>query len=302
MAYRWWYLDALSDDGAEAVTVIFFIGSVFSPYYAGARRRGSSDPTRHCACNIALYARRCTAWAPRWAMTERGTYALEQQANSVRIGSSQIAWDGNALHVCLDERTAPLPRRLRGRISLRPTRLFDRAYALDIAGRHQWAPLSPCCRADVDFEKPRWRWSGGAYADTNWGAAPLEDDFSGWSWSRASFADGDTEILYDAVRRDGSRLELARRFQPTGTCEAVAMPPRQDLPRGLWGVERATHGTNRPRLLRSLEDSPFYTRSLIAMDIGGEPATAMHESLSLDRFRSRWVRALLPFRMPRDRG
>jgi carotenoid 1,2-hydratase len=27
--------------------------------------------------------------------------------------------------------------------------------------------------------------------------------------------------------------------------------------------------------------------------------TAVHESLSLDRFRSRWVQYLLPYRMPR---
>jgi carotenoid 1,2-hydratase len=31
----------------------------------------------------------------------------------------------------------------------------------------------------------------------------------------------------------------------------------------------------------------------------GEDVIAVHESLSLDRFRSRWVQALLPFRMPR---
>jgi carotenoid 1,2-hydratase len=27
--------------------------------------------------------------------------------------------------------------------------------------------------------------------------------------------------------------------------------------------------------------------------------TAVHESLSLDRFQARWVQAMLPFRMPR---
>ena len=37
--YRWWYLDAFSDDGKAALTIIVFIGSVFSPYYYSARRR-----------------------------------------------------------------------------------------------------------------------------------------------------------------------------------------------------------------------------------------------------------------------
>ena len=48
--YAWWYVDALSDDGAHGLTIIAFIGSVFSPYYAWARRRGPADPARFCAC------------------------------------------------------------------------------------------------------------------------------------------------------------------------------------------------------------------------------------------------------------
>ena len=42
--YAWWYVDALSDDGRHALTIIAFIGSVFSPYYAAARRRGTRRP------------------------------------------------------------------------------------------------------------------------------------------------------------------------------------------------------------------------------------------------------------------
>ena len=53
--YAWWYVDALSDDGQHGLTIIAFIGSVFSPYYAWARRRGPADPLNHCALNVALY-------------------------------------------------------------------------------------------------------------------------------------------------------------------------------------------------------------------------------------------------------
>ena len=31
--YRWWYVDGFSECGRFGVTVIAFIGSVFSPYY-----------------------------------------------------------------------------------------------------------------------------------------------------------------------------------------------------------------------------------------------------------------------------
>jgi carotenoid 1,2-hydratase len=53
------------------------------------------------------------------------------------------------------------------------------------------------------------------------------------------------------------------------------------------------------RVLRTYEDTPFYARSLLATEFDGVIGTAMHESLDLDRFNSRWVQCLLPFRMPR---
>ena len=43
--YLWWYVDALSDCGRYGLSIIAFVGSVFSPYYAWARRKG--DVTHH---------------------------------------------------------------------------------------------------------------------------------------------------------------------------------------------------------------------------------------------------------------
>ena len=52
-------------------------------------------------------------------------------------------------------------------------------------------------------------------------------------------------------------------------------------------------------MVRTLEDAPFYARSLVAAKLLGESVILMHESLSLDRFRMPVVQAMLPFRMPR---
>ena len=57
--YRWWYVDALSDDGQHGLTLIGFIGSVFSPYYAWARgASGLAEAENHVALNVALYGPR----------------------------------------------------------------------------------------------------------------------------------------------------------------------------------------------------------------------------------------------------
>ena len=121
--YAWWYIDALSDDGRFGLTLIAFLGSVFSPYYAWARRRGPADPLNHCAFNVALYSPR----SGRWAMTERGAAQVSRESTLLSIGPSAMRWNGEALTIDLDERCAPVPRRLRGTIRLHPAALEDQA-------------------------------------------------------------------------------------------------------------------------------------------------------------------------------
>lgn len=284
--------------------MIAFIGSVFSPYYARARRRsaaGTADPFDHCALNVVLYRR---AGGTRWAMTERGRGAVRRSALSLCIGPSALRWDDGALLIEIDELTLPWPSRLRGTLRVRPACLLDKSYALDAHGVHRWRPLAPVARVEVEMHRPALRWSGPAYLDSNCGDAALETHFTRWDWSRAGLPDGRTAVLYDADRRDGGRLALALAFDAQGGVEAFDPPPVQALPAGRWGVARRTRSDagHAASVQRSFEDGPFYTRSLLATHVCGAPVTALHESLSLERFERPWVQCLLPFRMPRRRG
>ena len=69
-----------------------------------------------------------------------------------------------------------------------------------------------------------------------------------------------------------------------------------------WRVPRSQRSDTPPRLQQTLEDAPFYARSLVQADWLGQPVLAMHESLRRDRFARPWVQAMLPFRMPRRAG
>ena len=60
--YGWWYVDAISQCGRHGLTIIAFIGSVFSPYY---KKSGRGDPLDHCALNVALYV----FCGRRWGLT-----------------------------------------------------------------------------------------------------------------------------------------------------------------------------------------------------------------------------------------
>lgn len=289
----------MSDDGRHALTVIAFIGSVFSPYYAWARRRGPADPHDFCALNVALYGPR----GKRWAMTERGRSEVRCERASFVIGPSALHWDGEGLTIHIRERSAPVPLPIRGTIRLRPAALAGFATTLDVKGAHRWRPIAPSARVEVAFQQPGLNWTGVGYLDTNDGDAPLERDFIAWDWSRGHGRSG-AAILYEGLRRGGDRFALALAFDAQGRHRIVEAPPRVALPAtAIWRIGRATRtDTGRAaRVLRTVEDTPFYARSLLSMHLLGEPMTAMHESLSLDRFKSGWVQMLLPFRMPRRR-
>jgi carotenoid 1,2-hydratase len=295
--YRWWYLDALSDDGAHGITIIASVGSVFSPWYALARRGGGGDPLDHCCMHVALYGR-----PARWAMTDRPRGALRRDADVLQIGPSVMRWDGTKLVVDLAEVTAPIPRRLRGRVTLHPEALSQRAFTLDGAGRHHWQPLAARARVEVAFDQPALRWSGLSYFDTNTGTAPLEQDFVSWDWCRAPLPEA-TAILYNASRRDGSAQSLALQVDRNGEVLDMPLPAPATLPPGRWRVARPTRSEDgRAELLETLVDAPFYTRSAIRTRLLGQPAVAVHESLALRRFDNLAVQTLmLPFRVPRAR-
>jgi carotenoid 1,2-hydratase len=299
--YGWWYIDALSDDGAQGLTLIVFLGSVFSPYYAFARRRAakagrSVDPLNHAAFNVALYGRR----GARWAMTERGSGSIQREPTALCIGPSSLSWNGDCIVADLSEVCAPLPRRIRGKLKLWPRSVCPLSFVLEDSGRHRWAPLAPSARIEVDLREPALRWQGEAYMDSNFGDEPLERAFESWNWSRGGTRDG-AVVLYDTRPRHAPPRSLALKFDLKGAVEPLKPPPAAALPTTMWRLARATRAdagaTARVRL--TLEDGPFYSRSLIDTRLFAEPVVAFHESLSLDRFDARWVQCLLPFRMPR---
>jgi carotenoid 1,2-hydratase len=267
---------------------------VFSPWYAWARKRGAALAENHCAMNVVLYG----AGGKRWAMTERANSALNRTANTLRIGRSAMAWDGNSLTIDVDEVTAPIPTRIRGRIRLHPAAIATETVALDDAGRHGWSPIAPRARVEVALTSPARSWSGDGYFDSNWGARPLERDFADWTWCRAPYDDG-AVVTYDVARRDGTPLAVALQYGRDGAATRFQAPPARALPRSFWRLPRTARSETEARLVDTLEDAPFYGRAVVQTELLGRTVTAMHENLSLDRFDTPWMRLMLPFKAPR---
>lgn len=285
----------MSDDGQSAVVLIAMLGNVFSPRWAAARARGEAVRSLDfSAVNLALH----TPGPSAWVMTERSAAAVSRSPDGLAIGPSDVRWEGDDLVADIRERSAPWGGRVRGRIRFRPDVRTATQVDLDGKGRHLWFPHAPVGRVEVTFDEPRVRFEGHGYFDANAGSEPLEEAFASWSWSRFA-TDDRIALAYDVVLRDGSARSRGVRVDRTGETLPFDSGAPTSLGRSLFGLRRPVRVERGAavRLVRTLEDGPFYTRSLVSTTLDGRPAVGMHEAVSLDRFRAPWVRFLVPFRM-----
>lgn len=326
--YAWWYFDAVSDDGARALTAIFFIGSVFSPDYAARLRRG--EPARaeeHLGVNLALYER---GKQRAWVMSEHGAAAL----GGVGDGGPTIARSsiqrapGGGLRVSIHEHTAPffvalagIGARVDGTIDVEPLGPPIDPVELHAEGdvRHLWHVLMRAARVRVRFSRPDFSFDGVGYHDVNAGDGRLERAFASWSWARfhgvhASEAGkaARTTIVYATHERSGAARAWvvdARDDAPTSARPATLLPEgeRRRAPWGLmvprWFAVDDGGRTLRCTPTRILEAAPFYARyqARLAGDVSAitDGRTGVGEFLDLDRFRDRGVQFLLRFKMRR---
>ncbi len=294
----------MSADGRSAIVVIAMLGNPFSPAYARAREAasaGSADALAHSSMNVALYGDAASAWT----LAERRVSPAERSGGSLAIGASSMRWEGDRLVVDIDERTTPFTfrRPLRGRIVVHPEAASRLEMVIDEHGLHRWWPVAPLARIEVDLQEPRVRFSGHGYHDANAGAVPLEATFEDWSWSRARSAAGDAALVtYDVACSSGATRSLAFRVKKSGDVEDLAGTERSPLGRTFWGLPRHARvdGGAPMRVVRSLENGPFYARALVETRLGGERVVAMHEQLAAHRLRRAWVRFCTKHKMRID--
>lgn len=338
--YAWWYVEVHDDEHRFGLTLILFVGSVFSPSYAARLRRGERVTGLDVpAVNLAVYTRREGASRPSsplaWVMNEHAPSSLRTDENTVRLGQSALRYlpDGG-LRIEIDEHTT----RFFGRAGVRltgtltigapPSPCPALAIGEDSRGAaHVWQPLCPCSPAavELDIGGQRVAFRGTAYCDRNYGAGRLEDAFSRWGWAHGFATDASgaraAVMLYDASRRDGTRRRIAIRF---GECEhgspitvtqslEGAAPEAEEgggffwlrVPQrfsaGGYTCERSPDG----RLL----DAPFYARFAARIRMGDVPASVpepvyegVGEYLDLDRFRRRPIQHLLRYKTRRVTG
>ena len=104
-------------------------------------------------------------------------------------------------------------------------------------------------------------------------------------------------------QKNGVERVLGLIFTPDGRIEHFEPPPRQALPKTGWRIQRQMRNPKDAQLtiLETLEDTPFYARSVLSSELLGERVTSFHETLDVPRLSSWVVQFMLPWRMPRVR-
>ncbi len=231
-------------------------------------------------------------------MTERGVRSLSREAHALTIGPSSIRFNGTSLVFKIDERSSPWPSPIRGEVRVTPHTLLSTRYNLDGVGRHRWQPIAPSARIDVNLDFPSMRWTGDAYCDTNEGDEPLARGVRAWHWMRGTI-DDDAVVVYDVQNRARAETSLALRFSKDGRVASFVPPPSRALPSSKWRLSRSARSNGAASVIQSLDDTPFYARSVVSTRLCGRDMSCVHESLDLDRFASPIVQSMLPFRMRR---
>ena len=234
-------------------------------------------------------------------MTERSSDSVDRTYDSFTIGNSCIKTLDSNIEIGIDEVSCPIPRRVQGTVKIKSDKYLLYRTWLDDSQKHRWGPIAPSASIEVDIPSHKISWKGHGYVDSNEGDEPLETPFNEWDWARTTLEDGSSLVFYDIKQKVGRQRVLPLKFSQDGKVERIPPPPRQDLPNSKWMISRVMRAEPaRPaHILKTLEDTPFYSRTLLSAGLLGDRRLVVHETLNLKRFSSNLTKLMLPWRMPR---
>ncbi len=324
-AYEWWYFDAISDDGRDVVTIIFFDNFVFSPLYnRQCAKRINGDLRRFPAVAFVLYRDGKPIYRALNEFEEKD-FKSKTELPFCQIGESKFEFEeipyGNRYILSID---AVLSGEKRIRASLEWLLVesdFNLAETKNSNNSHFWNLVSP--RSDVTgkievsdrneklIDLRQFRGTG--YHDHNSDSRWLPDAIAEWQWGRAHFVDA-TAIFY-RFRENGNEnfstklLLVKNKELEILDSEYEAKKFRRDI-FGLKYPSQFRFQANgeislNVRHINSIDSSFFYLRFLseLTLDLGdGKPrkSIAITEHLAPKSLKFRWLDWLVNMRIGRN--
>ena len=212
--YEWWYFDAISDDGRDAVVIIFLENFIFSPRYNSATQSEKSD-RRFPALAYFHYR---DGKAVQRVINEFRDDEFESSVDSPQciIGDNrfEIIEDKGGLRYVIDLNLIEKghrPFKAHFEFEVMEKDIFP-ANDIRDASAHEWNLVAPRCRVygyetmsernGLSFRRD---FRGIGYHDHNLDDRWLPDTVKTWDWGRVHL-DEATIVFYDFTTIEGNRV------------------------------------------------------------------------------------------------
>ncbi len=334
-AFEWWYFDALSEDGRDAVVIIFLDNFVFSPRYNSDNRRPNKFAEKlrrkkSLDCNKCYPAlaftyyrdgkpkyRAINEFAPEDFSAASDTPSCKLGDNFFRLESAPY---GSGYTVSINA-VLRNNRRLKATIewlSLESDFLPDKP--IDAGDAHSWnlavARADVTGRINVDDDKGTSldvvHFRGTGYHDHNLDNRWLPETVSDWQWGRAHFSDT-TAVFYRYKEHGETPTTKLFTVRDDILCDRDSSYEEQNYARDKFGIkypQRLTLVTEdgirlRVKQTRIIDSSFFYLRFLSEMTLtlrDGTPrkTVGITEFLNPKALKYRWLDWLTNMRIGRN--
>jgi carotenoid 1,2-hydratase len=336
-AYEWWYFDAISDDGRDALVIIFLTNFVFSPRYNRAVAESLRSPGAAHSKSFVQFPAVAVCFyrdgRPLWrAINEYppDDFQTSRTQPACRIGGNSFRLVRNGAETCYRLNIETRYRRKRNLRAWLEWRVEEGDFFAEEtignagAAAHHWNMVAPRCSVSGEialtggagksvFEHG---FHGSGYHDHNRDARWMPATIAEWQWGRIHFPAA-TAVFYRYRERDESlhttRLFLIQDGQlNVSTPQLIADDARRHLyglryPRRLQFQAATTDigPTLRVRQQRVIDGSFFYLRflseaTLRTIDGRTQHASAITEHLEPRSLRYPWLWWLINMRIGRN--
>ncbi len=248
-AHEWWYFDAISDDGRDAIVIVWYAGLPFDPAYGVATLRHLKNPSKypqpraldHSAIGFSWYRDGKTiAYALNGFRADR--FRHEAEPFAVEVATNRVERDGGGYRLTIATPDASKAARSAAEFRFHPadsTEPFERDLGTPDAP-HNWILAAGDCRVEgkASIGGDDLTFGGRGYHDHNAGAEDLSIAMKRWEWGRVHHGPLTNDLLSHPSPMTAIRRSLWI------TCRDGS--PRGD-PRGFAGQRRADVGPERLR-------------------------------------------------------
>lgn len=326
-AHEWWYFDAISDDGRDALVMVWYAALPFDPDYGVASLRHIRQPERfpkpepldHCAVGFSWYRDgKTVGYALNRFNRSHFSHQIVEDSLNLDVHRNRLTRDSDGLYRLSMQTPAltygPVPgKTIHAEVEFQPVAPLN-GWEKDLGSGehpHLWILAAPDCRVagEISVGKQTLKFQGRGYHDHNAGDDELSRSFHRWHWGRFHHEDR-TSIYYVSEPKPGESHGLwltCRDGQVVGTSTFERLAG-QNFKKTVFGIRYENQLSHAPEELqwtlgKPVDQGPFYLRWVGQSDLkGAGHGRGICELLQADKLHKPWFNWMIPYRLKQPLG